>query len=210
MNGIKKDNTEKKILNAAKTIFIKKGMDGARMQEIADEAGINKALLHYYFRNKQKLFEAIFTNLFKQIIPNVITLVDSNKPINIKLSDFIENYMEVILNNPYLPAFVIKEINRDPEFFGSIFTSFGIKPMLIFEMFEKEMDAGNIIRMNPKEVMINILSLCLFPFAASPLIQLLTSNNNDQEYRQLLEERKKTIKDFVLNAILTEQIKNKI
>ena len=88
MNEIKKDNTEEKILNAAQTVFIQKGMDGARMQEIADEAGINKALLHYYFRTKQKLFEAIFKKVFSQIFPNLMDMVHSELPIEEKLGDF--------------------------------------------------------------------------------------------------------------------------
>jgi TetR/AcrR family transcriptional regulator len=202
MNEIKKDNTEEKILNAAQNVFIKKGMDGARMQEIADEAGINKALLHYYFRTKQKLFEAIFSELFKQIFPNLEMLIKSDKPIELKLSDFIERYIEVLLRNPFLPAFILKEINRDPDFFASIFKEKGIDPSKILEMFEKEMEAGNIVKMNPKDLIINMLSLSLFPFAAKPLMQLMLFENNTKAYNQFLKERKTTVKDFVLNSIL--------
>ncbi len=202
MSKIKKDNTEEKILEAAKTVFIKKGMDGARMQEIANEAGINKALLHYYFRSKQKLFEAIFTNLFKQIFPNIIKLMTSEEPIEKKLKEFIENYIDILTNNPRLPAFILREINRGVDFFGQIFRSQSINPNIIFAMFENEMEKGNIVRMNPRDIMLNILSMCLFPFAAKPLMQLMLFENDSEAYTQFMEERKASVTKFVLNAIL--------
>ena len=204
MNKIKKDNTEEKILEAAKTVFIKKGMDGARMQEIADEAGINKALLHYYFRSKQKLFEAIFTNLFQQIFPNIIKLMTSEEPIENKLKEFIENYIDILAQNPRLPAFILREINRDVDFFGQIFKSQGIKQTIIFAMFESEMEKGTIIRMNPRDILLNILSMCLFPFAAKPLMQLMLFENDSEAYTQFMEERKASVTKFVLNAILVK------
>ncbi len=202
MNEVKKDSTEQKIIEAAKTVFIKKGMDGARMQEIADEAGINKALLHYYFRSKQKLFEAIFSNLFQQIFPNILTLMDQAKTIQKRISEFLEHYLDILLKNPYLPAFVIKEINRDPQYFVALFRSLGIQPRFIFAAFEQEMDAGKIVRMDPRELMINLLSLCLFPLAAMPLMQLMMFENNSPAYAQFLKERKTTVTQFVLNSIL--------
>ncbi|MCY1720988.1 TetR/AcrR family transcriptional regulator [Prolixibacteraceae bacterium Z1-6] len=202
MNEIKKDNTEDKILKAAKTIFIRKGMEGARMQEIADEAGINKALLHYYFRSKQKLFEAIFVNLLTQIFPNITTLLLSDKPIEEKIGLFIEKYIDMLLQNPYLPAFVLKEINRDSDFFEKTFSNRKIDLNLIFNMLEKEMEAGNIRKMNPRDIMANLLAMCIFPFAAKPMLKLLLFGENHQQYDQFLEERKSTIKEFVLNSIV--------
>lgn len=199
----KKDNTEDKILDAAQTVFVKKGMDGSRMQEIANEAGINKALLHYYFRTKQKLFEAIFTKLFKQIFPNLEMLVNNELPIKIRLESFIDNYIDILLNHPYLPGFMLKEINRDPQFLASVFKSQKANPTVIIEMFEKEMEAGTIRRMAPQDLMINILSLSIFPFAAKPLMNLIFFNNDKKAYNRFLEERKNTIKEFVLSAVLT-------
>ncbi len=202
MNEIKKDNTEAKILNAAQTVFVRKGMDGARMQEIADEAGINKALLHYYFRSKQKLFEAIFGMIANQIFPNIKSLLLSDKPIEEKLLLFIDKYIDLLTRNPYLPAFVLKEINRDSNFFASVFKSKGINLDPIFAMFEKEMDAGKIRRMNPRDIMTNMLALCIFPFAAKPMLQIMLFDNNNEAYQQFLHERKTTVTEFVLNSII--------
>lgn len=202
MNKIKKDNTEEKILNAAQAVFIKKGMDGSRMQEIADHAGINKALVHYYFRTKQKLYEAIFTKVFKQIFPKIETFILSDRPIEEKLTTFIENYIDVLLKNPYLPTFILKEINRDPEFLAAVLKSQGIHPNQIFEMFDREMEAGKIRKMDSRELMVNLLALSIFPFAAKPLMQLMLFENDKKAYKQFLQNRKITVKEFVLNSIL--------
>lgn len=198
---MKKDNTEEKILNAAQTVFIEKGMDGARMQQIADKAKINKALLHYYFRTKQKLFEAIFTKVFQQIFPNITVLIQSDKPIEEKLSVFIEKYIELMLRNPFLPSFILKEINRDPEFLATLIKRQGINPSDIFEMFEKEIAAGNIREIDPRDLMLNILSLSIFPFAAKPLLQIMFFENDKKSYNDFLIKRKTTVKEFVLNSI---------
>ncbi|MCF6333975.1 MAG: TetR family transcriptional regulator [Draconibacterium sp.] len=202
MSEIKKDNTEEKILNAAQAVFIQKGMDGSRMQEIADHAGINKALVHYYFRTKQKLYEAIFRKVFKQIFPKIETFILSDQPIEEKLTIFIENYIDVLLKNPYLPTFILKEINRDPEFLASVLKSQGIHPNQIFEMFEREMEDGKIRKMDPRELLVNLLSLSIFPFAAKPLMQLMLFENDKKAYKQFLQNRKTTVQEFVLNSIL--------
>ena len=204
MSVINKDNTEDKILEAAKKVFIQKGMDGARMQEISNEAGINKALLHYYFRTKQKLFEAIFSKLFNQIFPNIRSLIFSEKPFEERLGDFIEKYIDLLLKNPFLPAFILKEINRDPDFLASIIKKQGVNPEEILQMIEREMEAGTIIRMDPRDLMINILGLSIFPFAARPLMQMMFFSNIKKEYKDFLVKRKETVKIFILNSILVK------
>lgn len=202
MNETKKDNTEEKILTAAQTVFIHKGMDGARMQEIANEAGINKALLHYYFRTKEKLFEAIFRKVFRQIFPNIDTFIRSELPIEEKLGIFIDKYIELLLRNPYLPSFILKEIHRNPEFLASVIKSTGVKPQEVFAMFEKEMEAGKIQKMDPRDLLINMLSLSIFPVAAKPLMKIMFFENDKKAYDDFLLKRKETVKEFILNSIL--------
>lgn len=202
MNEFKKDNTEEKILIAAQSVFIEKGMDGARMQEIANHAGINKALLHYYFRTKQKLFEAIFKKVFKSILPNIMEMVHSDLPIEKKLGIFIEKYIELLLKNPFVPTFILKEMNRDPGFLAATIKSSGIQPVEILAMFEREMEAGNIRKMDPRDLMANILGLSIFPIAAGPLLNILFFDNNKQEYERFIQKRKETVKTFILNSIM--------
>ena len=97
-------STEQIILEAAKKVFVRKGMAGARMQDIADEAGINKALLHYYFRNKEKLFEMIFMEAAEKFFPRINAIFDSDQPLFEKIESFCEEYISVVMENPYLPC----------------------------------------------------------------------------------------------------------
>ncbi len=202
MNEINKDNTEQKILDAANEVFTQKGMDGTRMQEIANRAGINKALLHYYFRTKQKLFEAIFKRVFANAFPKISALMLSDLPIKEKISAFIDNYIGLLAKNPHIPAFILKEINRDPEMLANVIKSSGINPREVIEMMKKEMEAGNIRKMDPKEVMINIVALSIFPFVGRPLLETMIFENDQKAYQAFLNKRKQTVKEFVFNAIL--------
>lgn len=202
MTGTKKDNTEDKILNAAQDVFVRKGMDGARMQEIADEAGINKALLHYYFRTKERLFQAIFKKVLSKILPNIMLMVESDLPIEEKLGFFIEKYIDLLIKNPFMPAFILREINRDPEFLASLFAGSGIDYAPIFKMFQKEMDEGRITQMNPHDLIVNILSLCIFPIATRPLLSIMLFDNDKKAYNDFIIKRKDSVKTFISNAIL--------
>lgn len=202
MEPIKKDNTEQKILDAAHTVFIRKGMDGSRMQEIANEAGINKALLHYYFRTKEKLFAAIFRQVFKQVFPGIKELLYADVAIEIKIGAFVEKYMELLLKNPYIPMFILKEINRDPESLATVIKSQGTHPEEVFAVFEKEMEKGTIRRMNPKDLLVNMLALSIFPIAGRPLMTEMFFDGDAEAYKIFLAERKNTVKEFILNSIL--------
>ncbi len=176
-------------------------MDGTRMQEIADEAGINKALLHYYFRSKQKLFEAIFNKAFAQILPDIINMVDSEKTFIEKLNIFIDNYFDLLMKNPFLPGFIIKEINRDSDLIISVFKKEGINPSIFLEVAKQEMEKGKIRKMDPRELIINILAMCIFPFAARPLLEIIFFNNDKKAYQDFLIQRKNNVKEFVLKSI---------
>lgn len=203
--NIKKDNTEEKIFQAAQKVFVRKGLDGARMQEIANEAGINKALLHYYFRTKEKLFEAIFKHVFSQIFPDIRELVVSNHTIEDKLGTFIEKYIDLLVRHPFLPAFILKEIGRDPEFMAEQIKSRGIDPGIVLKMFEKEMTAGRIRSMDPKDLLINLLSLCIFPVASKPLMTVMMFENDSKAYQNFLHQRKTTVREFILHSILIDK-----
>ena len=122
----KDSGTEQRILEAARNIFIHKGYYGARMQEIADEAGINKALLHYYFRSKDRLFETIFQQSFSKFVPVIGGILAGSDPWQKKIGAFVENYLQLLYSNPYLPQFILNEINRDPEGIRRLFHSTGL------------------------------------------------------------------------------------
>lgn len=197
----RKDNTEEKILDAATSVFVRKGMDGARMQEIADEAGINKALLHYYFRSKDKLFDAIFSKIIGFAFPKIGQILQSDMDFKSKVEQAIDTYIDLLLKYPYLPGFILKEINRDPSVFFKLVMKHGFNIKPIIQVISDAMDRGEIVCMKPEHLMVNVIGLCVFPFAARPVISFLAFNEDKAATQAFLEERKQEVKQFVLRAI---------
>ena len=201
MKRTKDANAEQIILNAAKNVFQRKGMDGARMQEIADEAGINKALLHYYYRSKQLLFEAVFKNAFSLLAPQLKKILNDDSTLEDKIKNFTSSYISFISKHPYLPNFVIQEINRNPEFILKMKEN---EEFPNLEKFKKQVNhdvkKGHIQSIKAEQLFINVLSLSVFPFIGSPLIKAI-GNINDNQFKQLIEERKTHVANFIINSI---------
>lgn len=199
----KKDqSTEDRILDAAKQVFVRKGMAGARMQDIADEAGINKALLHYYFRNKEKLFEVIFMEAAGKLFPRVNAIFSSDQPLFEKIESFCEEYIGMVMENPFLPMFVLNEINRDPDYFLRKVWAGKTKPNpgKFLEQIEKEIRKGTIKRISPVQLLMNLISMAIFPFVAAPMMQK-NLGLDEKQFRILMEQRKKEIPKFIIEAI---------
>jgi AcrR family transcriptional regulator len=201
----KKDSTEEKILEAAKNVFIAKGMDGARMQEIADEAGINKALLHYYFRSKERLFEAIFGEIIKYAFPKITSIINSDEPIVNKIGQIVDAYIALLIKHPFIPAFILKEINRDPSGLFKLIAKYGIKTNYVWDKLVEAMDRGEIVRMDPRHLVVNIVSMCVFPFAARPVLNYLIFREDKEALELFYTERAAVVKQFVINAIVIKK-----
>ncbi len=201
MNKSKSENTEKQILDAAESIFQTKGMDGARMQEIADKAGINKAMLHYYYRSKQLLFEAVFKKAFSLLAPQLSAVLNDASSIEEKIINFTSNYISFIIKHPYLPNFVIQELNRNKDFISKLKDSKGFPNL---ENFKKQVDAevekGYLKPIKAEQLFINIMALNVFPFVAIPLIKAFV-NIDKKAFKQLMEDRKTEVADFIINSI---------
>ena len=194
-------NTENKILKAAKKVFIQKGLSGTRMHEIAHEARINKSLLHYYFRTKEKLFEAVFQYAFYKFVPKIKEVMNSDVSLYEKIELIADQYISVLMKNQFIPLFVLHEINRNPDRLYGLLTNAGINPEEFTDQIQREMEKENIKDLNPTQLIINLLALCIFPVAARPLMQRVFFNNNKKQYRQFLESRKKDIPAFIINSI---------
>ena len=201
MKKLKDENTESQILEAAKAIFQTKGMDGARMQEIADKAGINKAMLHYYYRSKQLLFEAVFTNAFSLLAPQLNTILNDDSSIEEKIIRFTSNYITFIIKHPYLPNFIIQELNRNPEFILKMKEHNGFPNLKKFKkQVNKEVEQEIIKPINADQLFINIMALNIFPFVAKPLIMAFI-DTDDKAYKQLMEDRKAEVANFIIHSI---------
>lgn len=196
------NTTEQQIKEAAKKIFMQKGLAGARMQDIADEAGINKAMLHYYYRSKDKLFDIIFQEAMEQLLQRVNVIFTGEMPLQEKVAAAVDHYITFLSANPYLPIFIINELNQNPERIIERFVHAPQFPDIKKFMKEMlvEMEKGTIRKTNPMQIMINTLSMCIFPFVAKPIISNVFGMG-DEQYRALMEERKKSVTEFILMSL---------
>jgi len=201
MNEQQKD-TEQLILQAARNVFIKKGLDGARMQEIADEAGINKALLHYYFRSKEKLFEMIFQEELGKFFPKMVSLMSSPElGLEEKIRTFVDNYTSVFIKNPFLPSFILRELHRDPENLKQFFVKSGFEVNNVKYVIGGLSKQLNMTFDEARHFMINMVSLCIFPFAGRPLIEKILFTEDKADYDKFLAERKEVVANYIINSL---------
>ena len=195
--------TEEKIFEAARSIFHKKGFAGARMQEIADKAGINKAMLHYCFKSKQLLFEAVFMNAFSQLAPQINEIFNSHNSVFDKIRKFTESYISFVIKNPILPQFIVQEMNSNPDFVTSIIKHENRpNPAFLILQIEKEIENGIIKPIAPKQILLDIFSMTVFPFAAHMLMKSIVQLSDD-EFNELVQERKTYVAEQIINAIKT-------
>ncbi len=205
MGKTKEKPTEELIRDAAMKVFTRKGFAAARTEEIAREAGINRALLHYYYGDKQTIFNLIFEKRFKEFFNGLFVIFQAD---NISLFDKIERMVDheisTLTRHPHLARFVITEIANDPALLLAYGSKLGINPRVMISSFEslveKEVSAGKIIPIQGRQLLINIMSLCIYPFVASPVIQTMMSLN-EEEFYQMTEQRKKEVSAFIINAI---------
>lgn len=193
-------NTEQIVREAARNVFTRKGFDGARMQDIASEAGINKSLLHYYFRSKNKLFEAIFQDVISTILPPVVSILISDLPLFEKIRRFTDQYIDIMLTNPDFVGFVIHELKINPQrLLGNIKQS-GVDISIIRLQLEKEAKAGKIRPIKAEHFIANLISMCVFPLIARPVLMGLLKMGDDG-YNQFIEERKKIVSETMISAL---------
>lgn len=188
MKGLKEE-TEQKIIKAAHEIFIEKGLEGARMQEIADRAGINKALLHYYFRSKDKLFDAVFQEIIMQIIPKFSQKLSEGLTLMELIESFIGFYNEIFRQNPYLPQFFFHEIWQHPDKLAAFIKSQNFNPKEIIEKNKDKLPQVDSSGFFMQHMIANVLGMTLFPHIGRPLFQRLFFDNNNETYDEFLSER---------------------
>ncbi|MQA91052.1 MAG: TetR family transcriptional regulator [Gemmatimonas sp.] len=210
----KRDEVEREtgeaILDAAHTVFLRRGTAGARMQEVADEAGVNKALLHYYFRSKEGLAEAVFTRAARRLFPPVLAIMGSEAAIEEKVEQIVEHELEILSESPYLPGYLMSEIHHHPERLEQLMsmTMSGVSPAHLLppiveklrRQIDKRVEAGTLRPISPEQFIINLIALCVFPFAARPMLELALGQGG-RGFEVLIEERKRTLAAFFLNAM---------
>ena len=192
--------TKQKIIVSSKTVFQEKGFAGARMQEIADHSGINKALLHYHFKNKEMLFKAVLMNGVMEFFPVIFGVLGSSLPLREKIQIFVDTYISQVVLNPELPRFLLNELAQNPTFIKDQMESLNVTPVPFIVQIEEAMLNKEIHPSDPFQVMTDLIGLCAFPFIARPIIQLIASKT-DKEFKAFIEERKAHVKAFMLNGL---------
>lgn len=195
--------TEERILQAAMRVFVEHGFTGARTQDIADRAGINKALLHYYFRSKEQLFKAMFASVIQHFQESMTIAFAKDQTLEEIIRQFVALQIDMGLKYPGVLLFVLTELHRHPALADTMQTD-GILPVSLFHTFEEKIRVAvrkkEIRHMSAQQLIFNLVSLDNFPFIAQPLLQRI-AGLDDNQYRKLLEARKKEVADFILHAL---------
>ena len=167
--------TEAKIIQAATEVFLEKGKDGARMQEIAQKANINKALLHYYFRSKDKLYETVFRERVFRFLDELFSSVPQTDDIETVLKEFTANYIDLISTHPELVRFILWEVRQGGQYMGDalkdIFAKHGFTKFPFLEKVQNAINAGTIRPLDPLHLIISVIGVCVYPFIAQPLLE---------------------------------------
>jgi AcrR family transcriptional regulator len=190
-------DTEEKLMQAAQNAFIKYGLEGARMQDIADEAGISKSMLHYYFSKKEKLFELILRQAVADIFSRLRQILDADDSVMSKINRLSHEYIDFLLDHPYLPLFVLHESHKDPAAFKNDFLPPGDVAFTTHfqEQIEEEIKLGKIRPVNPYVLIAQIMAMCVFPIVAQPVLQGIM-NINEESYRKILKQTQREMPAF--------------
>jgi TetR/AcrR family transcriptional regulator len=202
-------DTEGRILDAAHAVFVRHGTAGARMQDIAKEAGVNQALLHYYFRTKDRLAEAVFRRTAGQLFPQVIQVMASDASLEEKIVKVVSIEIDHLSRTSALPGYIISELHHHPERARQLIAALtgatpeDVRPRVLLKL-RQQIDAGvrtgRLRPIAPEQFLVNLLSLCVFPFAARPMLMILLGLN-PQQFDRFIEERRHQLADFFLRAL---------
>ena len=187
--------TEDNILQHARAIFYRKGLAGARMQEIADHAGINKAMLHYYFKTKEQLFEKVFGQAFEVFAGKISEIFSGDANLEDMITAYVNHTVDSLTQNPGIAVFVMNELSYNPARITQLFAG------------EEKINLGNFKELVEKKtqgktdaetLFIDMVALCIYPFVIAPVFTKLL-DKTDQQYKDLLQSRKV----HVINQILS-------
>ena len=197
-----KETTKQKILKSATKIFLEKGYNSTTMRDISNAAAINKGLLHYYFKSKNALFIEVLKVTAKDFFPKLERILHSDKSFFEKIELIVDQYIELLSENPHFPPFIINELNQNTDVFIDTLME-SIEPPdigFVFSLIQDEISNGNIKPINPFQFLLDALSLILYPFLVKPAFKKI-SGFNDEQFNDLMILRKRTIVDTLINNL---------
>ena len=179
------------------------------MQEIAREAGVNPALLHYYFRSKERLADAVFQRAATQLLPNLVRILASDADLEAKVAQVVELELTRLSATPYLPGYVISELTHHPQRIQQLFASvIGMAPAEVGAMvrarlgaqIDDRVRAGRMQPIDAEQFIVNLLALCIFPFAAKPMLMALLGLD-EQGFTAFIDRRRQELAPFFVRAV---------
>ena len=217
--------TEQRILDAAHAVFLRAGTASATLQDVADEAGVARTLLHYYFRNKERLAEAVFQRAAGQVFPAVAEILASDVGIEDKVQRVVAHYVDELARAPYLAGYVICELNQHPERITRFFGGEAARPeervagsragapaaggrgqlrararVVLGEQLRARAREGTLRAITVEQFLVNLMALCIFPFAARPMVEAMLGMG-DAAFRRFVAQRRKELPTFFLKAL---------
>jgi TetR/AcrR family transcriptional regulator len=187
--------TEENILQHARAIFYRKGLAGARMQEIADHAGINKAMLHYYFKTKEQLFEKVFGQAFEVFAGKIAEIFSGDLNLEDMITAYVNHTVDSLTENPGIAVFVMNELSYNPARVTQLFAG---KEKINMGNFKEQVEKKTQGKTDAETLFIDMVALCVYPFVIAPVFTKLL-DKTDQQYKDLLQSRKV----HVINQILS-------
>lgn len=204
--GAEEAQTEKLIKQKARNLFFQKGFLNATTQEIADEAGVNRALIHYYFRSREQMLDTLLDETLLEKKDRVQSVLTSSLPFKEKIANYIDVVVDYGLMYPYLDNFIISEMARKPDKMKAFCSANRAKSSdLIREGLENEIRTGRLKEITPEHFMVNLVSLCNYPLLAKPVLQAI-HGLTDTAYRKFLLDRKQIIFKTIFNEEMPESI----
>lgn len=197
----KNKSTERKIFDAATELFLEKGVDRTSVRELASKANINLALMNYYFRSKENLFEAVFSVLIKKNTSNLVKILNSDLPIFDKIQQYVSAYIDIMAANPLLVSFFMSIIHRNPD---TVMHVKNISNLYSTDNFIKQLKTeaakGTIRNIEPTHFFVDMISLILFPFAIKSLIMDKNKYNPD-DFGNFISSRKQWVADTLIRTL---------
>jgi TetR/AcrR family transcriptional regulator len=191
-------NTEQKIKEAAKKVFLERGFDGAKLRHIAEESGTTMAMVNYYFRGKEQLFQSIFLETMGSFLGRVVSILNEEVPLEIKIWKVVDNYTDFLCANPHVPVFILSELQKNSsEIFEKLKVKDSIQSSSFVRQLQTEGEKGTIRKVKPLQLIISLMGSLVFPFMAKPVV-LYIGGMDDAAYKAFLEERKVIVFETIM------------
>lgn len=198
-------DTEQKIKEAARKVFLEQGYEGAKIRQIAEEAGVNLAMVNYYFRSKDLLFRSIYQDTLREFMGRIAILLNEETPLEVKIWKIVDRYTDFILDNPQIPLFVLTEQRKD----GALFMKeLNIRPFITDSYFHKQLreeaSKGSIRAIDPLQVILSIMGNIIFPIMAQSIVRYV-GDLDETGFRQLIEARKQIVPGMIMAYLREDQ-----